>query len=500
MSDKPLAPTKDGNPRAAQVRIQGKSAGAIGGQRAHDLRSGPQPDYVDADRAHLNRVMITPQTGTQLRKVCEGRRKLRDTKRAMKSSAAVGVAGIITFGHEAQTIFERLTPDQQDAAYRETAEAIAKRLNTTLTGLVAHGDESAPHAHFQLPAYDLTGHPISETAKRGVLRELQTLTAEVMARHAPGIERGRSKADRLKAGASPSEVVNRSVAQLHDELPIEIEQRQATLAALNEKIATNERLADRARQKAAENADKAEKALRNAERYESRAAAARKERETEESALYELQRRRQEAEARIDRLREEQDAIRAETTRLQQEADTCRERLEAERASLSAVEARREAIEAETAQMREKALREAQEAAHATHRRLTGLAGSPEFYAEPDMEKSNNISRIVTDWKVIRQERSQLAEDKLEFEKNRDAVLDRRGQELLRENSSLKDQLRIVDAFLELLKKTLKAMFSDAEYKPIADKVMASWATHPDNPDRKQPAPRPTYSSGRSGP
>jgi len=170
MTDDALKPEKSGNPRAAQTRIKGKNAGAVGGQRAHDLRIGPQPDYVDASRAHLNRVLIAPQTGTQLRTICEDRRKLRTTTRAMKSSAAVGVVGIITFGHEAQKIFDALTLEQQDAAYRETAEAIAERLNTTLTGLVAHGDESAAHAHFQLPAYDLTGHPVSETAKRaGVL-------------------------------------------------------------------------------------------------------------------------------------------------------------------------------------------------------------------------------------------------------------------------------------------------------------------------------------------
>ena len=168
---------------------------------------------------------------------------MRDTVRAMKSSAAVGMAGIITFGHEAQKIFEELTPDQQDAAYLETAETIAARLNTTLTGLVVHCDESAPHAHFQLPAYDLAGHPVSETAKRGAMRDLQTITAEVMGRHAPGIERGRSKLDRLKAGATPAEVVNRSVAQLHDELPFEIAAKEARLAELDAMIKKNERLA-----------------------------------------------------------------------------------------------------------------------------------------------------------------------------------------------------------------------------------------------------------------
>lgn len=337
MADDILKPEKSGNPRAAQTRIKGKSAGGIGGQRAHDLRIGAQPDYVDADRAHLNRVLIAPQTGRQLRKICGERRALRTTTRAMKSSAAVGVIGIITFGHEAQTIFDVLTPEQQDAAYRETAEAIAERLNTTLTGLVAHGDESAPHAHFQLPAYDLTGHPVSETAKRAALRDLQTITAEVMGRHAPGIERGRSKVDRLKGGATPAEVVNRSVAQLHDDLPIEIAQleteiatkknqssdldseiaaRQGLLSELAAKIEKNERLAAAALEKAATNEGKADKALKNAALYEGRAEKARRERDAEERALSSLQLDRRKEEERLERLREQQAVIDAEKQQL----------------------------------------------------------------------------------------------------------------------------------------------------------------------------------------
>ena len=337
MADDILKPEKSGNPRAAQTRIKGKSAGGIGGQRAHDLRIGPQPDYVDAARAHLNRVLIEPRTGTQLRKVCEDRRALRLTARAMKSSAAVGVVGIITFGHEAQKIFEALTSEQQDAAYRETAEAIAERLNTTLTGLVAHGDESAPHAHFQLPAYDLTGRPVSETAKRAALRDLQTITAEVMGRHAPGIERGRSKVERLKGGATPAEVVNRSVAQLHDDLPVEIAQleteiatkknqssdldgeiaaRQGLLSELAAKIEKNERLAAAALEKAATNEAKADKALKNAALYEGRAEKARGERDAEERALSNLQLDRRKEEERLERLQEQLAVIEAEKQKL----------------------------------------------------------------------------------------------------------------------------------------------------------------------------------------
>lgn len=234
----PKPSEKDGNPKAAQVRIAMLRAVSVGGQRAHDLRIGPQPAYVALDRAHLNRVLVEPHTGSQLRAICEERRATRQTARAMKSSASVGVAGIITFGTEAQRLFERLTPNQQDAAYRETAEALAARLNTTLTGLAVHGDETAPHAHFQLPAYDRTGRPISETAKRDVMRDLQTITAQVMARHCPGIERGRSIAERLAAGADYADVVHKSIQMLHVSLPAEIEARRADLAAAEVALVT----------------------------------------------------------------------------------------------------------------------------------------------------------------------------------------------------------------------------------------------------------------------
>lgn len=520
MADDILRPEKSGNSRAAQTRIKGKSAGAIGGQRAHDLRIGPQPGYVDPARAHLNRVLIAPQTGTQLRKVCEDRRALRLTARAMKSSAAVGMVGIITFGHEAQKIFETLTPDQQDAAYQETAEAIAKRLNTTLTGLVAHGDESAPHAHFQLPAYDLTGHPISETAKRGALRDLQTITAEVMGRHAPGIERGRSKQDRLKAGASPAEVVNRSVAQLHDELPIEIAEKEARLAELNAKIEKNERLAAAALEKAASSEAKADKALKNAALYESRAENARQERDAEERALSNLQLDRRKEEERLERLREQQAAILAENQRqselgdrIAQEngllaengrrkvealtaevagleaksarltadvqeqeafiadaeriADTHWDRASAAMDALSAAEAQRKAAEGEAAQIRETALREAQEAADAL------LAQAQDQGVKEALRVTEEVSK--------RLEEQLLTE----------------GQKALHNAERERDSWK---AAFELLRDAVKAIIPESMYQKVKESFMGAWSKHPDNPEREPEPPPPSYSAGRSVP
>ena len=298
-----------GNANAVQVRIALANTGNAGGQYAHDLRIGPQPGYVDRERTPLNRILYDPLRGGELRGICVERRTQRETRRAMRRDAAVAVNGIITFGHAAQAIFEALEPDRQDMAYAAVAEAVARRLGTTVAGLVVHADESAPHAHFQLPAVTRDGLPVSKVAKIAALRDLQTIAAEVMARHAPGIERGTPKALRLAAGEDYADVVNRSVKELHADLPAEIAALETRAEAAREKAEKNERLAETARTKAAEDDARASKAVQRAEAYERRAEAARAELErlsAEVSRLRGLaeaaETRRADGEAALDRV------------------------------------------------------------------------------------------------------------------------------------------------------------------------------------------------------
>lgn len=236
------------NKKAVQVRIDGGSASQAGHQRAHDLRIGPQPDYVDATRSHLNRVLIEPQKTAGLREICETRRSQRQTQRAMKSNAAICVSGIITFGHEAHPIFAALSPEKQDEAYREVAEAVASRIGTTVSGLVAHRDEAAHHAHFQCPGFTLDGKPVSQVAKREALRDIQTLAAQIMSRYAPGIERGKSRRQRIAEGEDYAATVHKTAADMRDRLPAEhkameadIQSKQAKRDELTAKIAKNEK-------------------------------------------------------------------------------------------------------------------------------------------------------------------------------------------------------------------------------------------------------------------
>lgn len=213
------------------VRVAHLSAGKAKGQRHHDTRHRT-PGYVDQERTHENSQLVAQPTEAKLRAMCEERRAQRGMKRQMKSNAAILTSGIITFGKNAQQIIRDLPPVLQNSLYKATAEAIAKELNTDLVSLTVHRDESAPHAHFGLLAVDRNGKPLSKTLDP---KRLQDLAGEVY--KTLGIQRGTPKAERLAKGEDMAKVVHRSVAELHRDLPAELEaqrqevQRQRAAAA-----------------------------------------------------------------------------------------------------------------------------------------------------------------------------------------------------------------------------------------------------------------------------
>lgn len=249
-----------GNPRAASVRLEGKSLSQAYGQRRHDFRIGPQPKYVDPARKGLNRPLMEPRPISQIRDEVLALRTARGAKRAMKSNAAVVTAGIVTFGIEAQERFLALTREQQDEAFRDLAQSIAERLDTSLEALMVHCDESAIHAHFELRACNRSGIPLAKATRPALMIELQDLAFEVMSRHCPGIERGNRKYDRLAAGEDYAATVHKSVRQLHHDLPLEIarleQDRDALQATLSELTARVEEMRDRVAKLEAEAADR----------------------------------------------------------------------------------------------------------------------------------------------------------------------------------------------------------------------------------------------------
>lgn len=249
-----------GNPRAASMRLEGKSLSQAYGQRRHDWRIGPQPKYVDPARKGLNRPLIEPRPVSQIRDEVLALRTARGAKRAMKSNAAVITAGIITFGIEAQEMFQALTREQQDEAFRDLARAVAERLDTSLEALMVHCDESAIHAHFELRACNRSGIPLAKATRPVLMIELQDLVFGVMSRHCPGIERGNRKYDRLAAGEDYAATVHKSVRQLHHDLPLEIaaleQDREALEAGLPELTARVEEMRDRVSKLEAEAKDR----------------------------------------------------------------------------------------------------------------------------------------------------------------------------------------------------------------------------------------------------
>ena len=295
------------NPRAAMLRVEIRDAQGYANQRRHDLRIGAQPAYVNPDPPEPNRVFIQPITTAELKKLAKKRRDQRDMTRAMKSNAGVAVVGIIGFGIEAQAMFEALGPEDQEKALRAAVARVAADLKTTVTGLVLHLDESARHAQFGLCGYDVTGQPLSTWMGRGVLRDLQTALHEELRAFMPDLERGRSRKTRAEAGAAPHELVNRSVEELHIDLPFEIEAKRKELADLEEKIRKNEARAKKARTKAAADGERAAKALRNVEIYERRASEAEANANELEAQIQSLEERLEGVEAAKDAAEEARD-------------------------------------------------------------------------------------------------------------------------------------------------------------------------------------------------
>ena len=216
----------------ASVRVEHKSKNAAGGQRRHDTREGGRiPEYVNRDRISENSIIIKPAAELELKHECIRRRALVHHVREPRFDMKVASVGIITFGTEAQEHINALPKAEQDRLYEKAARRVAEELGTTLTGLVVHRDESAPHAHFQMPAYALDGRPVSKHMDRAMCKNLQDLVGEVY--NELGITRGKPRADRIRDKEPMVNYVHRSVRELHNDLPKELE-------AAREKVKRNE--------------------------------------------------------------------------------------------------------------------------------------------------------------------------------------------------------------------------------------------------------------------
>jgi len=221
----------------------------------------------------------------------------------MKSNAAVVTAGIITFGRQAQDVFNRLPKETQDRAFTELAREIAAQLKTELEALVVHLDESAIHAHFTMRANNDDGEPLSNATRLGDMGALQDLAAEVMQRYAPEIERGNKKKARLEAGANYADTLHRTVKQLHADLETKkeltekevkrqetysrrLEKRQAEMATEMEALEARRSALETAMTQDSENIEKERDAVRaERKKVQEQSVAARRAKESYEQGV-----------------------------------------------------------------------------------------------------------------------------------------------------------------------------------------------------------------------
>lgn len=222
------------------IRLQPVTGRKAAGQIAHDMRApGHTPDYIDQLRTHENDVLLSPPSPTTLRAEI-AKTRTEAGQQSLRADSRTMISGIITFGREAQDVIATLSRQEQNAVYARIATRIEKETQHKLLGLVVHRDESAPHAHFMLRGYRLeNGKELPWRFTPADMSKIQDMAAEEVS--ALGIQRGTRKATRIARGEDASKTVNRSVQQLHADLPAEIhklEQKRDDYARLIEKAKT----------------------------------------------------------------------------------------------------------------------------------------------------------------------------------------------------------------------------------------------------------------------
>jgi hypothetical protein len=153
----------------------------------------------------------------------------------MAKDAAVSISGIVTFSTDAQPAIDALPKAEQDRRFLLAAEAVADHLGTDVAGVAVHRDESAIHCHFTLYGFGQDGQPVSRKLKKKVLSQLQDVAATAFGDL--GITRGKRISERIRDGEPYSKTINRSVRELHRDLPVELATAQAKVAETQKQVA-----------------------------------------------------------------------------------------------------------------------------------------------------------------------------------------------------------------------------------------------------------------------
>lgn len=252
------------------IRVDKLSAGEYSGQRAHDLRlemaTHPIPSYVDRSKTQQNSVLVehiplpdlharneelkqkardaaqqnylAALSSSSPKEIEEARKQKQACRQKYSPNGVVGYSGLIGFGVEAQRVFSRLAPEEQDSYFKASAEALAAEMDVELVGLVVHRDESSIHAQFVTSAVTHRGTKVRLQPEDCSM--LQDVGCKPFSRL--GFKRGIKKEEREKSGDEKNKTVNRSVKQLHEDLPGEIKQAEQALLAAQEAAITAQEL------------------------------------------------------------------------------------------------------------------------------------------------------------------------------------------------------------------------------------------------------------------
>jgi len=252
---------------SVSVHITKEKIAEASGQTRHDLRI-KIPSYVNKIKTSENSILIKPKNGNEMLEVCKSLREQRGIKRAMKKNCNVAISGIITFSKDAQKIIENLDKNKQNELFLQASNKISEHLNLNLTGLTVHRDESAVHAHFQMPAYNRLGFAMSDLLKPSDLSKLQDVASDVFLTY--GITRGTSKKERIENNEDPAKYIHRTVKELHDDLPLELENLKRKRDEQQAKIDKYQKYIEKSKEKLKSGAGNLKNIVKNTTIYEKR--------------------------------------------------------------------------------------------------------------------------------------------------------------------------------------------------------------------------------------
>lgn len=215
------------------VRIRFVKSTQATGSLSHSMRTVKAPKYVDSERTHLN-TCIAGSSSPNLKKIAteiESFCKLQTGRKWQKNSQHF-IDGILTFSHDAKASDTFKLDMCAKGALQNIIQEYGLK-DDALIYLQRHDDEARRHYHFMLKNQRETGQSARRTFNPMALSKMQTIAGKSFS--SLGIKRGKKKVDRIYDGDPYSLILNRSVKQLHQDLPKEIQQKENEIAALKAK-------------------------------------------------------------------------------------------------------------------------------------------------------------------------------------------------------------------------------------------------------------------------